>query len=867
MEDFNNKPGYSEVNSGNILYQLKEKLKLQAKQLRTLESYKSLCEERIKDLSPFHPLPITKEHIGLKSFFTQEKLGFSRSSDTFPSANWQKVENLSGIEKEKKELEESLRNEMQTSEEQRIFIEVLKQALEVNMENLGFIGAVEDFANFAYLKQGFIKAEKDLEKAAEEIEDLRYQIVEMSAEFECKDQDCKGWMKKFNEIHKEVYELSMSLRNSVGETVKLEEEKSNLIEYIEKITKDQEENYLKVRELKENVERLEGEGRGLGRNYKMEMEIKKKLEIENENLKIELEKSENSLKESQHYFISLKGRVEEKDRNLSRRNEEVAEGKEKVLSMENEIKRLEESLEEIKKERKENVEKNDKFEKKAQETEGLLMETQRDLQKSRERSDYFEGQAKELRVNCEDLSFNLKDLNEKYRKLKNHIEDLNQEFEIQKTMLRDSMEREVSFSSKISDLEAHNFQLTSNLQTLESSNTLLKVNEISLLTENSELKLKFHSLLQEKIHLDQEISHLNSIISIEKANNQFANNEISILRDKIESLTEVVQISNENFSDHSTKLQVVQLENHKLIESLTSFQTSLQEERIEKLLKSEELCKLLLEHNNLSEDYAFLSESFQLANAASIRLLPFFNLANENSLLKNLEKSEIEIEKLIRSLESTSELYKTNKHLLEVETKRCESLAQDLSIIKSKEIAQRSHSDSLKVEITHLRDTFLSQINTLQEEILTSRKSFKSLHAENEVLTEQIRKSTGEINHYRYKVSSSESNAYAFEEKFGLMKNEKGKITSLIKTIQKLFVPSGYQRVLNEILRIYSELEFCQLEKLRVSMQLRRPDEGTSEVFLESLRKQAKMCENNIQSYTNSLYNLESQLTSDQSLT
>ena len=81
--------------SSNLLIQLKEKLKTQAKQIRSLESYKYLCEERIKDLLPSHPFPVLHEHIGIKSNSSQEILNLKQKISKFEQQLLKNSENLS----------------------------------------------------------------------------------------------------------------------------------------------------------------------------------------------------------------------------------------------------------------------------------------------------------------------------------------------------------------------------------------------------------------------------------------------------------------------------------------------------------------------------------------------------------------------------------------------------------------------------------------------------------------------------------------------------------------------------------------------------------------------------------------------------
>ena len=54
--------GESNYSDNDLTSQLREKIRAQAQRLRGLEQYRILCEQRIQEISPGHPLPIRQEH-------------------------------------------------------------------------------------------------------------------------------------------------------------------------------------------------------------------------------------------------------------------------------------------------------------------------------------------------------------------------------------------------------------------------------------------------------------------------------------------------------------------------------------------------------------------------------------------------------------------------------------------------------------------------------------------------------------------------------------------------------------------------------------------------------------------------------------
>ena len=53
----------------DYMKQMAQKIKKQAEQLHELGNYKSLCEKRIVELVPGHPLPILPIHLGNRKHF------------------------------------------------------------------------------------------------------------------------------------------------------------------------------------------------------------------------------------------------------------------------------------------------------------------------------------------------------------------------------------------------------------------------------------------------------------------------------------------------------------------------------------------------------------------------------------------------------------------------------------------------------------------------------------------------------------------------------------------------------------------------------------------------------------------------------
>ena len=142
----------------------KNKIRDQAQQLQILEEYKQLCERRIKEISPDHPIPVEKHHLGKKPSIQKSNQSPQKNKliqDLRADLNkrceeinllQRKITNegdhsdhFRQTEEQKTQLELSLRAEILANEEQRNYIEILKEALEAKLESLGLCQALEQF--------------------------------------------------------------------------------------------------------------------------------------------------------------------------------------------------------------------------------------------------------------------------------------------------------------------------------------------------------------------------------------------------------------------------------------------------------------------------------------------------------------------------------------------------------------------------------------------------------------------------------------------------------------------------------------------------------------------------------------------------
>ena len=231
---------------------LENRLRELAGRLHELESYKLLCEKKILELVPGHPLPIKTSHLGkappkggkavpaqiqaqeiallqqriekltmenkqLKLAATAKKPG--APAQPAPEEIQAYQNQLDALEREKTSIEESLRGEMLVGEEQRNYIEILKEALEAKIEDLGMkdllaqIGGgdrAEIFARMALLKKEIDEKRKELVKGEGDIEDMEGLIVDLRKQAEEQKEQLENVHAEYAKAIKDKEEMAKS---------------------------------------------------------------------------------------------------------------------------------------------------------------------------------------------------------------------------------------------------------------------------------------------------------------------------------------------------------------------------------------------------------------------------------------------------------------------------------------------------------------------------------------------------------------------------------------------------------------------------------------------------------------------------------
>lgn len=146
----------------------------------------------------------------------------------------------------------------------------------------------------------------------------------------------------------------------------------------------------------------------------------------------------------------------------------------------------------------------------------------------------------------------------------------------------------------------------------------------------------------------------------------------------------------------------------------------------------------------------------------------------------------------------------------------CEILAKEESSLRSRESFLRSQIDQIYQENTRIRESLNAQITNLHQEVILLRSDIYKLHDENETTTNELRNNTFELS--RTKISE-EFYKRSLEEKTKLFTRQKSDFEDIVREI---FKPKSLesQRAFEQILRVRSEIEHAENDKVRVLEQI-----------------------------------------------
>jgi chromosome segregation ATPase len=805
------------LNSGDLLTQLKEKLKVQAQRIRSLESYKVLCEERLLELCPSHPLPVQPEHIGSggpslsqELLTSRQKIAkleqqLSQTAELVPSPSnsvtYNKLHELytllhqkyNATLKEKNELEESLRNEVISSEEQRAYIEVLKQAIEIRMEALGLKGVRPDeFAEFSQMRISVDDSRRETSRITTKISDYEAQIKSLTESLKIKTAECAEANNDRDVLTEQLHQAAEALQFAEEEVMKLEEEKTNLIDYVETQAKVEQELSSDLKDLKAKYSNIQDENRKLSKSIQTTGDESKKILNELESVKNEFNRNERTLKDTQQSFINLKARAEEKDKSIQKYREENNNLSIQNTGLQAENISLSENLAKTDQELKmiKTLLENQKLE--DERLKENLSQTKNSLHSLQEEKNRLEKTSFETHHRLTDVTRDFDDLTQKLNQTHKTLQNYSNDLETLKNQNRIAADKEEAANHLVQELKKQNQKFQNELDNLvklqQSTHSELKTTR----QEADETKAKLLMLSKEKEALEGKLREFNSMLESESQNFRHSQKENDELVYKIEELSKNCMFANESCEDTENQLKHCQLELQNLSDLLERTHQDLEQEKYQRSSHYEDLVKLSSENEKIKRDLASLRESLDLSLRATRNLsshsnntllkdLQFSDKSNDLALHKWIEAVIREVSEVSQKLVESSQNSENFKQKNSILMKENEKLNNDVSEARNREtLLKTQHLESLNREISGVKESFKSQVNVLQLEIVSLRNSMNGLYDEIDELSSKNRGLNSELMQVRSKLVTSEQGLVNYEKKYKIVLSERDQLERII---------------------------------------------------------------------------------------
>ena len=275
---------------------LRQKIREQAARLQDLEKFRRLSEQPLPGQFPTPGANMTPTQL-------QEMYAslYSRMHEVL---------------NDNSALEGSLRAEVLESEQQRAYIEVLKQALEVKAAELGMKGSPEDYSEFALVKNDAEGTRKEFVRMQNLLKQKETRVAQLQATLA----EMQTTTAQHDKVHSELRSSQTQLQETETRVKQLEEEKQSLLDYAEQRAR-LEEKYAQLSEshsqLKKMFEKLQEECSAReARNAALEKDLKDvdflrsecgRLTSENRTLQQQLQEARNRLETLQLHTVELTG--------------------------------------------------------------------------------------------------------------------------------------------------------------------------------------------------------------------------------------------------------------------------------------------------------------------------------------------------------------------------------------------------------------------------------------------------------------------------------------------------------------------------------------------------------------------------------
>ena len=872
-------------NPGALLTQLKDKLKSQSVHIRLLESYKILCEQRVLDLYPNHPLPVLKEHLGqslysetlpLKQKISKLEEKLSNYCDPYliptPIQNYQSssqslYQRFCLLEREKSEVEESLRNEVRLNEEQRSYIEVLRQSLELNIEKLGLEGLkLEDFISLTKVRAALQDKTKEYSKLLNWSKEVEYQNYALKDVIEVKNEENLSLERDLNEKTGKLQDLEDLARALKEELARVEEEKARLVDYIDNSLEFE----LKATaELKQVSEKLERTSKDLARSQDLQrsLGVDKRLALEQVNsLKTQSAELQAQERLARNGLREALDKLDLKEKESIAAGEELRKVRESEAGLAQRLRKVEQSLNDLK-----------------QESEKIHLENI-SLLETLEQNENLIGRAKESIETAQKLRVEVESSASLAGSLSQSNQVLSQQLESHKCLLGQETCKNKALAESLEQLSrqvlslksGHDEEIQNHLQLISTLQESLEASAMQAFQQAQQIS----ALENQAKALKEQIATLDSLIKPLQAQNSSLEGQARLLQEsekaakaearsyfsQLDALTQFLDSLN-SAAPPSPSLPSLpspsSLHNSDQFENLHSELQSIHS-KLDQSQSSDLMCKFQFQSESLvrlKQENLILNETLtKIFDDLKNVYLSFGEAWRGGSCLMLVSSLAAAVQD---ALEQRAKLaHEASFHAQS--SKQSSALASKLELglsgSRAETLQLKSKNEKLSLEVERLGESSKSQVASLQAEICVLRASLKALHEENEKLESQVRTQSMALTQNHFKQASLEVNLSSSEEKYSLLQQVKLNLLNLIQKIQSSLNSASLQSTLSEMLRVHSELECCSLEKLRLSMMFRKLDQASSSLQAASLAQQLADCSSLIAKHLSKLAQLESEI-------
>lgn len=868
------------LSAPDLIEQLKEQSRNLSIRVKSLEHYKLLCEQRIQELLPNHPLPLLEEHFGTitpilsELQFAKQKIsrlesqiskGASLDSDSLEKKYFELL-------KEKTNIEESLRIEILTCEEQRTYIEILRQSIEEHGGEIreGKGGDIKrDYAN---LKNTAIDQQTQLEKLNGILGAMENEIEAVRADKE--------------QLETHLKEAAEALQGAEDEVLKIEEEKTALLEYIDEHSQKEQEMEKEMNELGKFFEEMKQNYESTIRKVDEKHQETEKLESTLNQLEKENKQIVFNLKESQQNTVSMKKKIEEKEIVLKKAKEECASYERKNESLYANIETLNETLKETQQENENYLSEIERTKKSLSEKDIKIQAVKAEINGFVQENSSLKGKISRLeleRENDQDEKFELERIYEEERKnlmeFKNkHMilsmkcealeEDRKSRVETEKNLrleiikfgkiqdeLSQSLYREKTLSEKI-------VEITGKVDGLNHEITRIYL-------ENQRLESELSQKLQETECAVAKIKQFSSMCDELQIENKSLSKQLKdskVLQKTMENQVDAIEKNQENCEAENEEIRFKIRVREKELENLNR-QLSFAKDELEKV-KSDFIDKkeeVFLQNSEIAQCLTSFISSFDGLPELDF---PLFTLNFKKNLqvarskssiaeLKILTESTVgEIKFLFGLVSDLKQEITTKNSELAMTLTRLEGLYSEVDSYKAK-------IHSLSQDCQYLNNSTSRDVNALKSEIGQLQKELENLDEENYSLKKSLQNTVAECQKLKNGSEKIMSNMREQEKISDMLRFEKKKLEEFINEQQEKIYLIEANNAHDETMRRKGELEVLERERYNIECQLLKLESDLrtkDSLIFRELSQKLMNCEGQIRNHRTCIYSLESAL-------